>query len=113
MFQWLKHAFAVESNQPVQPNDRQQAIVERISQEVVKRHLTTPALMMLEMSRPLNYVGSQGLHFFMPMLSAITDASGIEEFARFLEQRGSIDYISDRLEHWEATAVRREKGVKE
>lgn len=98
MFKWLKHAFAIETSGTEEPSEEVRSIVDRLCREVIRRHLTTPALMALEMSRPLNFIGAQTLHFFTPMLSAITDATGYVRFAEFLEQRGSIDYLCERLE---------------
>ena len=54
--------------------------------------------MMLEMSRPLNYVGAQAMHFLTPVVSAVTDTKGYEQFAMFLEKRGSIAYMCARIE---------------
>ena len=67
------------------------------------------ALLFLEMSRPLNYVGSQVMHFFQPIVSAIFDAEGYEQLTRFLEHRGSLDYLCGRIEHFEKEYERREK----
>ena len=63
--------------------------------------MTLPALMALEMGRPLNFVASQAIHFFKPIVSVILDGPTLEEFANFLEQRGSVEYLCQRLEHWE------------
>ena len=106
---WLKHAFAVDATGPVEPTESQRAIVDKVCCEVVRRHLTTPALLALEMSRPLNYVASQVLHFFGLFVSAITDAEGHKHFAMFLEQRGSIDYLCRRIEDLEAEATNHTK----
>ncbi len=95
---WLKHAFAIERPDSVQPNEQQRAVIDQLCREIVRRRLTTPALMFLEMSRPLNYVGSQALHFFMPFISAVSDAQAPKHLAEFLEQRGSIDYICRQIE---------------
>ena len=100
--EWLKHAFAVEPPGPVEPTEEQRPVVERVCGEVVRRGLTTPAIMALEMSRPLNFVGSQALHFFSPIISALTDAQGHKQFAEFLEHRGSIEYLCRRIEELEA-----------
>lgn len=99
--QWLKHAFAVDRAGPVEPTEEQCAVIETVCREVVRRHLTVPALIFLEMSRPLNYLGAQALHFFAPFVSAVTDAQTHHHLARFLEQRGSIDYICLRIEELE------------
>ncbi|MDA1017103.1 MAG: hypothetical protein O3A00_21920, partial [Planctomycetota bacterium] len=86
------------------PSAEVREIVDRLSREVVRRHLTTPALMALEMSRPLNFLGAQTMHFFTPILSSITDTTGYSRFAEFLEQRGSIDYLCEQLEAAEQDA---------
>ena len=89
----LKHAFAVDQLDSVAPTPQQQSIIDRLCREIVRRRLSTPALMFLEMSRPLNFIGAQAMHFFTPLVSAVTDAQGFEQFALFLEQRGSIDHL--------------------
>jgi len=106
---WLKHAFAVDPPGPAEPTEEQRAAVDKICREIVRRHLTTPALLFLEMSRPLNYIGSQTMHFFQPLIGVLTDSKGPEHFALFLEKRGSIEYICRRIEDLEAEATECEK----
>jgi hypothetical protein len=100
---WLKHAFAIETVEVAVPNEAQGAIVEKLCAEVVRRRMSTPALLMLEMSRPLNYVSAQFLHFAQPILSIVTDTAGYRQFTDFLERRGSIEYICTRLEALETS----------
>ncbi|WP_437225719.1 hypothetical protein SH661x_004199 [Planctomicrobium sp. SH661] len=109
MFRILRHAFAV--NTPLPPPTREQLqVVERIAHEVVRRRLTTPALTFLEMSRPLNFLGSQAMHFFSPMVTTVLDAPAYEVFAKFLERRDAIDLIVSRIEHLERLATQRESS---
>lgn len=103
--QWLKHAFAVDPPGPADPTPQQRDAVDAVCRQIVKRHLTTPALVFLEMSKPLNYLGSQAMHFFAPVLSVLSGGQGHRHFAAFLEHRGSIDYLCRRLEELEAEAV--------
>ena len=98
---WFKHAFAIDPPGAAEPNDAQRAVIEKLCAEVVRRHLTTPAVLMLEMNRPFNYVSAQLLHFFQPIASIVTDTAGYQQFTLFLEQRGSIDYLVRRLEAME------------
>jgi hypothetical protein len=97
----MRHAFAVDPPESVAPTDEQRQIVDRICHAVVSRRMTRPALLYLEVARPLNYLGSQALHFFQPVVSAVLDARAYEQFARFLEHRGSVDYLVKRIEHFE------------
>ena len=102
---WLKHAFAVDPPGPADPTPEQRDAVDAVCRQIVKRHLTTPALLFLEMSKPLNYLGSQAMHFFAPMLSVLSGGQRHRHFAAFLEHRGSIDYLCRRIEELEAEAV--------
>ena len=42
----------------------------KLAEEVKARRMTTPAIFFLEMMRPLNFVGSQAMIFFGPIISA-------------------------------------------
>ena len=101
----VKHAFAVDPPGPATPTPEQQPAVDWICMQVAKRHLTTPGLIALEMSRPLNYVFSQTLHFFSPGAWAIFGQRNFEHykhFAAFMEHRGAMEYLERRIEHFEA-----------
>ena len=93
-----RHAFAVESADDFKPSDEERRVADRICRELVRRRLATPALMFLEMSRPLNFLGSQLLHFLSPVLSGLTQSHGHRRLAAFLEHRGSVDYLCRRIE---------------
>jgi hypothetical protein len=96
--EWLKHAFAIEPEGAVEPTEAQRAVIDSLCRQVVARGLTTPALVFLESVRPLNYVTSQTLLFFAPILSAVADAKACQDLADFLEHRGSVDYLCRRIE---------------
>ncbi len=96
----FKKAFAVDKPGEAEPSKHFAEIVEKVAKAVARRHMTTPALMALEMGRPLNFVAAQAIHFFRPIISVVLDTRDIKEFATFLEQRGSVEYLCRRLEHW-------------
>lgn len=97
-WQWLKHAFAIDTDDAAELPEGERRVVDRLCREVVRRDLVVPALMFLEMSRPLNYLGAQALHFFQPMLGALVDSDAPKHFASFLERRGAIDALCRTLE---------------
>jgi len=103
---WLKHAFAVDPDGPAEATDAERAVAARLCREIVRRRMATPALMFLEMCRPLNYLGSQAMHFFAPVATTLFNAHGYRTFAGFLERRGSIDYLCREIEAMEAGADR-------
>jgi len=94
----LRHAFAVEPAGLVEPNESQRILIDRLCQGIARRRLTTPAILSLEMSRPLGFLAAQTIHFFSPFIGALTDRQEHREFAEFLEHRGAIDYLLERLE---------------
>ncbi|MEW4489019.1 hypothetical protein AB1L42_13115 [Thalassoglobus sp. JC818] len=98
---WLQHAFAMPT-ESAKPTDRQLQIVEKLAREVARRELTTPAIAFLEMSRPLNYLGSQALHFFQPIATAVLNPQDYSEFAEFLGRRDSIDWMIEKVNESEA-----------
>lgn len=110
---WLKRAFAVDPPGPAQPTEEQKPVVEWACREIARRRLTTPGLLFLEMSRPLNYVAAQTMHFFQPAFWALLRQQSYANylhFSEFLEKRGAVDYIIQRIEEIEAEAVKREKN---
>lgn len=105
---WLRRAFAVDRPGPAEPTEAQRRVVDRVCVEIVRRRLTTPALIFLETCRPLNYVGAQAMHFLQPIATVILDREGYGCFSTFLEQRGSVDYLRDRIENLETQAERKQ-----
>ena len=94
----LKHAFALEKADELTIDEKTAAVIDKVCREVVRREMVVPAHMLLEMSRPLNYLGSQALHFFQPFGSVLVDPDAWARFAAFLEQRGSVEYLVNRLD---------------
>ena len=79
-------------------NERQQRIVDGVAERIVRYRAELPAQFMLESMRPLNFVGSQALVFFQPLLGAFLNPQDLTEMAELLEHRSSIDAIIDAIE---------------
>ena len=108
----LKHAFAVDPPGPAEPTVQQQPSVDWLCLQIARRRLTTPGLIFLEMSRPLNFLGAQAMHFVRPgiwALAAEHTYAGYVNFAEFLERRGSTEYLARRVEYFETEMSRIEK----
>ena len=97
----LKHAFDIGKSEDYDPTEEQKIIVDKVCYEVVKRHMVLPATVLLETFRPLNYIGSQIMNFFQPIVTAVLPGDGYNDFSQFLEQRGSVDYLCQRLKEIE------------
>jgi hypothetical protein len=98
---WLKalrRAFATSDDDVPELPPAQQQVIDRLCREIVRRQLTAPAVLFLEMSRPLGFLGAQSLHFFTPLLAALCDASAPRQFAQFLERPGAIESLIRQVE---------------
>jgi hypothetical protein len=105
----LRHAFAVDAPGPAEPSAEEQPVVDWLCATIARKRMAVPGLMLAEMMRPLSYLGAQAMHVTAPAVWALASRqtyAGYEHFARFLERRGSIEYIARRIEHFEAELAR-------
>lgn len=101
--QGLAHAFAIESADGTLPAE-EQAVVDQVAQGVVRRGMSTPAIMLLESVRPLHFVGSQALAFFEPLASAVLDPAKCQTFRRVLERPRGIPQLIASIERCAAAS---------
>ena len=85
----FKVAFAVKATeQPWTPEDL--GLLDRVAATIVARGMTSPAMLFLESVGPMNFLGSQALHFLTPMLNLACDTRDLEHAARLLERRDAM-----------------------
>lgn len=60
--------------------------------------MSVPVSFSLELFRPLNFIGAQAMHVLAPFVALSGPAENYRQFAAFLEKRGSIDYLLQRIE---------------
>jgi hypothetical protein len=85
----VREAFAVRPpSEPLGPEDV--LLLEKVASEIVSRRMATPAVLFLESAGPMNFLGSQALHFLTPILNLVCDTREIERAARLLERRDAI-----------------------
>ncbi len=93
----LRHAFAVmPEGQPLSGEDM--ALLERVADAVIHRRMAAPALLFLESMGPMNFLGSQALHFFTPLLNVVFPQRDIERIALLLERRDTLARLAAIIE---------------
>src|SRR5437867_11083700 len=85
----LSHAFSTNSTAEVLTTE-DLALLERVADAVVKRGMAAPATVFLESVGPMNFLGSQALHFLTPILDLACKTSEIEHVAHLLERRDTV-----------------------
>lgn len=116
---WLRNAFSVEDPADFTPTEEQKELVEDTCRWMIRRGLTTAALIGVEMHRPANYILANVMHFFRPTVSltlpllhllpiirrALPDMTRYRAFAEMIEHRGAADYFVKELERIEAEVI--------
>ena len=65
---------------------------------VVSRGMAAPATLFLESMGPMNFLGSQALHFLAPVVECVLTGTEIAQIARLLERRDSIHRLTALIE---------------
>jgi len=93
----LRHAFALRSEQPAFTTD-DLALLERIADAIVTRRMAAPAMLFLESIGPMNFLGSQALHFLAPLVECVFSNSELAQIAHLLERRDSLQRLTVLIE---------------
>jgi hypothetical protein len=94
------------------PEDR--ALLESLARWLAERRMTVPAVLFLESMKPLNFVGSQAMYFFEPMVKAFFTGDQFTRFARILERRENVEILVRLIEAGEEDLrIRRQQEKKQ
>ena len=86
--------------------------MDRFAAKVVDWRMTAPAIMFLESSKPLSFLGNQALVFFEPIVQSIFNFKSYDEVAEILEDRENIDYLLCKIEELDAERRKTEREGK-
>lgn len=93
----LRRAFAVESQrEPLSSEDER--LLDRMATTVVRRGMARPTVLFLESLGPMNFLGSQALHFLTPILGLVCRTGEMEQAARLLERRDALPRLVSLIE---------------
>ncbi len=78
--------------------EEREKLINEIAEGIVKRGLTTPAILFLEMNRPLSFVASQSLVVGSPFLAPFVGIDRVQDFSRLLKDRENVELLIRRIE---------------
>ena len=81
------------------PQHEQQELLEKVAMQVVKRRLTAPAILFLEMYKPLNFLGSQVLIALNPFVLSIFNTTEYQKFALIIEKDANVELLIRLIEN--------------
>ncbi len=92
--------------------EEQLAVLDKLSRQVVKRGMTVPAILFLESVKPLNYIGSQTMVFFEPIIQTVFNFKDYDTLRLALERRETIELLIQKIEADDAVERKHEKALK-
>ncbi len=88
------------------------AVLEKVAKKVVSWRMTVPAVLFLESVKPLNYIGSQALVFFEPIIQSVFSIKDYDTFRIAMERRENVENLIQIIEKYDAVAHKKEKLYK-
>jgi hypothetical protein len=74
--------------------------------------MSVPAIIFLESVKPLNYIGSQALVFFEPLVQTLFNFKDYDTFRRAMERRENVEVLLQKIEAADAVESKREREYK-
>tara|TARA_Y100001970_G_scaffold83190_1_gene105267 strand:+ start:3051 stop:3323 length:273 start_codon:yes stop_codon:yes gene_type:complete len=69
-----------------------------IAKKIIDLKMVTPSIFFLEMTKPLNFIGSQVMVFFGPIIGAFIKTDGYYRAAQLFESSISVEFLISELE---------------
>lgn len=73
-------------------------ILEKVATRVVRWKMSVPAIIFLESVKPLNYIGSQTMVFFEPIVQSVFNFKEYDIFRRAMERRENVERLLQKIE---------------
>jgi hypothetical protein len=77
-------------------------VIEGLAKKVAGRRLEAPAVMFLDMHRPLSFLASQSLLVAMPLLAPVFGAQGVADLSKLLANPDNVEALIRRIEEMSA-----------
>ncbi len=85
---------------PLPPEERDR-LLDRVAAQVTRRGLAAPAVLFLELNRPLGFLAGQATHLLAPFLAGLIGIENVRQLASLLEEPANFDRLLDRIEQHE------------
>lgn len=86
-------------------------LIDALAQQVVKRGLSAPAILFLELHKPFAFIGSQAGIVFSPFFAPFFGFDRIDQYTQLLSERENWERLVERIE--ELTEEQRASRAKE
>lgn len=88
---------ALPIERQLSPEERDRLLA-RAAEVIVRRRMEVPAVLALEMHRPLTFLGSQAMVVLTPALAPLFGLENLQQLAALLDDRANLDRLLDEIE---------------
>lgn len=86
-------------------------LAEKIARKVVDLKLSIPAIVFLESSKPLSYLGNQLMVFFQPIIGTfLPNSEFYNKLIAFFENRENIEVLIQKIEELEEESDKKRRN---
>lgn len=78
--------------------DEEEKLIDKAAREIERRKLEAPAILALEMHKPLAFVGSQASIAFAPFIAPFFGFDFVNNYSRLFAKRENVERLLKRLE---------------
>ncbi len=78
--------------------ERREELLDKMAKKIVDLRLTPVAVVMLESSKPVSYIGSQLMVFLQPIVTAVFPFRTYDEVTALLEDRANVELFIRKIE---------------
>lgn len=79
-------------------DEERDRLIEKVAAGVVQRRMETPAVLFLEMHKPLTFFASQGLIMASPFVGPFVGIENLRVVSKLLERRENVERLIQRIE---------------
>lgn len=83
-------------------DEQKNEVIESLAKKIAGRRLEMPAVLFLDMHKPLSFIASQSLLVAMPFLAPVFGAQSISDLSKLLAERDNIETLIRRIEEMSA-----------
>ena len=79
-------------------DEERDRIVEKVAQGIVKKVMETPAILFLEMHKPVSFFASQSLVVLSPFTAPFIGLENVQIASKLIEKRENVEMLIRRIE---------------
>jgi len=79
-------------------DEEAERLLDKAADEILKRKMTVPSILLLEMHKPFARLASQGSIVYAPFLVPFLGFDNVNDYSRLLVRPGAVEALLQRLE---------------